>query len=186
MSSTPRYARTVNEQAHYATDDELDWMYEFGKQLPHGAQMVMLGVGPGVFLLALKEANPNLSAYIVDTGQFAALIYLDDAGWPQNVVHEMDDSVRAGRAWSGGPIDFLIIDTDHTEETTRREIDVWLPHVREGGTIFFHDYDANGTWFEKQEQYPGVKRAVDQLMVYHERICRVGTAVVFRKRVEIE
>jgi hypothetical protein len=166
---------------HYATDEELDWMYEHAKTLKSTDMTVMLGVGPGVFLLAMKEANPNLHAYVVDTGQFAALSYLNDAGWPHNVITHIGDSTIAGRVWSGGLVEFLIVDTDHTEETTETEIGAWIGHVAPGGLIFFHDYDARGTWFEGQEQYPGVKRAVDRLMDEYELITRVGTAIVYRK-----
>ena len=180
-SEGPTYARKVNHMCHYATDEELDWIYRHARTLRPSSMVVMLGVGPGVFLLAMKEARHKLMAFVVDISQFAALVYLKDAGWSDNVVAHMGDSTIAGKVWLGGPVGFLIVDTDHTEETTEAEIEAWLPHVVPGGLIFFHDYDATGTWFEEQEQYPGVKRAVDRLMSEYELVTRVGTAIVYRK-----
>lgn len=46
-------------------------------------------------------------------------------------------------------IDFLFIDGCHDEEEVRRDIAMWTPHVRIGGWITGHDYNA-----------PGVQRAV--------------------------
>ncbi len=51
-------------------------------------------------------------------------------------------------------IDFLWVDGDHSYEGIRRDILNWIPLVRKGSFICFHDYrDA-----------PGVKKAVDELV----------------------
>ena len=44
----------------------------------------------------------------------------------------------AGRDWSG-PIDFLFIDGDHSEEGCRRDWDMWHGFVEPGGVVAFHD-----------------------------------------------
>lgn len=178
----PAYARQVNFMCHYATDDELVWMSEHGRFVPSDGQVVMLGAGPGVLLLALKTYAPDLIAHVIDIQRVEYVQkYLNDMGCPQNVTYEIEDSVKAGQRWRGKKIDLLIVDTDHTEATTRGEISTWLPHVVPSGVVFFHDYSAKGTWFEDQEQYPGVKVAVDDLMVNYILIKRVGTAAIFRK-----
>lgn len=185
------YARQVNDMCHYATDEELDWMMEWGreKRVQHDAFVVMLGAGPGVLLLALKEHNRHLQATVVDVQRTTYVEqYLEDMGANEfnSVEFIVGDSIRVGREWVGRKVDLLIVDTDHTEATTELEIETWLPHVFEDGVIFFHDYDASGTWFEKQEQYPGVKAAVDRLMVEHTFVGRVGTAAIYRKAVSVE
>jgi hypothetical protein len=39
------------------------------------------------------------------------------------------------------PIDLLIVDGGHAEEVVSRDIEKYLPFVKFGGYVFFHDYD---------------------------------------------
>lgn len=48
-------------------------------------------------------------------------------------------------------IDFLMLDGDHSYETVKKEIQLYLPKMKDGGVISGDDY----TW-------PGVKQAVDE------------------------
>lgn len=38
------------------------------------------------------------------------------------------------------PIDLLHIDGDHREKPLREDVKSWLPHVKRGGVVIFHDY----------------------------------------------
>jgi len=181
------YAYNVNYLCHYATDEELEWMTQYGREIKEDNRIhnvVMLGAGPGVLLLALKEYNRDLKATVIDHVRCDYVnAYLRDMQASDNVLFVVDDSIKTGRNWIGGSIDLLIVDTSHTEQTTREEIQAWIYHVRESGTVFFHDYDAKGTWFEDQDQYPGVKMACDDLMPKYgwDQVGRVGTAAIYRR-----
>ena len=48
---------------------------------------------------------------------------------------------------------FVFIDTEHTEESVRRDIDAWWPLVKSGGFLSGHDYGVRSC--------PGVKKVVD-------------------------
>ena len=48
-------------------------------------------------------------------------------------------SQDVGRSWSGGPVDLVFIDGDHSYEACREDWQVWHPHIRVGGVIAFHD-----------------------------------------------
>jgi hypothetical protein len=37
-------------------------------------------------------------------------------------------------------IDLLFIDGDHSLAGCKADADCWIPHVRKGGTVLFHDY----------------------------------------------
>lgn len=178
------YAKYVNNMAHYATDEELEWMAKYGKRLSDEDQVVMLGAGPGVLLLALKEHNKSLKATVIDHIRTEYTIaYLSDMGALDNVHSIVAESHEIGETWDGGLIKLLIVDTDHTERTLRKEINAWIDHVdKENGMIFFHDYDAKGTWFERQEQYPYVKEVCDEKMpkLGWKKIDRVGTAAIYQ------
>ena len=46
----------------------------------------------------------------------------------------------------------MIIDADHSYESTLQDIEAWWPKVKSGGVMIGHDYET--------VQFPGVKRAV--------------------------
>lgn len=182
-------AALLNTNCHYATADELAWMRAHGEQLRAGAQIVMIGAGPGVLLFALLEAHPaGARAFVVDndTVQWTQA-HLKAAGLGDAVTYLVGDSSQAGRDWQGGPIDLLIVDGDHAYAGAKADIDAWLGHVARSGTVFFHDYDAAGTEFEAGSVGYGVKQAVDELIEGDQDRWiigeRVGTSAVVDGRV---
>jgi predicted O-methyltransferase YrrM len=48
-------------------------------------------------------------------------------------------SQDVGRAWTGGTVDLVFIDGDHSPAGCREDWDVWQPHVGRGGAVVFHD-----------------------------------------------
>ncbi len=178
--SVSAYTKEINDSCRYATDGELDWMSDVGPSLD---LVVMLGAGTGSLLLGLKDGKRDLHAVIIDhNNYYYAEAHLKGAGYDENVEFILGDSVKVGESWpKSRKIDLLIVDTDHTEDTTNKEIDIWMPHIRSGGLVFFHDYDPAETWFEDKEQYPGVKKAVDEKMSGYQVFVRVGTAIVYKK-----
>lgn len=51
-------------------------------------------------------------------------------------------------------LDMVYIDANHSYETTKEDIEIWLPKIRVGGIICGHDYGS--------PDWPGVKKAVDE------------------------
>ena len=47
---------------------------------------------------------------------------------------------NASQDFSKGQIDFLFIDADHQDHSIRQDCADWLPKVRSGGIVAFHDY----------------------------------------------
>ena len=73
------------------------------------------------------------------------------AKFPDRVTKHKMTGVEAAALYPDGWFDWVFIDDDHTYETTKANIDAWLPKVKPGGTFGGHDFD-NG--------FPGVDRAV--------------------------
>ncbi len=60
-----------------------------------------------------------------------------------SMIHVLQGkSAEVGGGWKE-PIDFLFIDGDHSYAGVVADFDTWVPHLKLGGYLLFHD-----TWFE--------------------------------------
>lgn len=85
------------------------------------------------------------------------------------------DTVEIGKTWTGGPIDILFIDADHSYEGCLADIEAWSKHVIPNGIIMGHDYSF---------VFPGVKRAVHEVFGWD--VPTVGNSIwVTRKPREV-
>lgn len=175
-------AKIVNARTPYATEDELDWLYNV--KLPALPTIVMLGAGPGVMMLAVLEGHQQQKyTIIVDndpTPLGSALTHIEAANL-QLTRTINSDSAEAALLFEPDSIDLLIVDADHSYEAVKRDIEAWIPKVTLEGKVFFHDYDAIGTCLEGANY--GVKQAVDEWYFNTNNdflaLSRVGTAFVF-------
>lgn len=75
-----------------------------------------------------------------------------------------------------GPVELLFIDGDHSYEAVRRDAELWLPRLIDGGTVMFHDVATAA--------YSGPRRVVREIVcrspLFH-RISRVGSMVVAQR-----
>ncbi len=75
-----------------------------------------------------------------------------------------------------GPVELLFIDGDHSYETVRRDAELWLPRLIDGGTVMFHDAATAA--------YDGPRRIVREMVCPSPRfqgIARVGSMLVARR-----
>lgn len=70
------------------------------------------------------------------------------------------DSITAAKTFCEPPhsIDLLFIDGDHSEEATKNDIKAWLPFVKHGGIVVFHDFTSNhgvpqAIWWATKQSY---------------------------------
>lgn len=176
----------LNHKQRYATVEEVNWLRATAGHLPSDGLVIMLGAGPGVMIAAIKDGNPTIHVFMVDNQTCDyAIAHLRDYGpdYAQDVYSMVGDSSAIGTRYSGRLADLLIVDADHSERGVRADLISWLSHVQSGGLIMCHDYDATGTWFETQEQYPGVKAAVNDILRNYELVGHVGTSIIVRNTV---
>ncbi len=135
------------------------------KDLPGSPVIVDFGTGHGKSAASLALACPQGTVYTFDIGD----VYINSTQSPTqyeagtnkfildtgatNFVFSMESSLE--KPWNK-PIDVLNIDSDHTYEGTKAEILRWIPFVKVGGLVFFHDYE--------HVRCPGVKQAIDELI----------------------
>jgi len=90
-----------------------------------------------------------------------------------DVVEPLVMTSEAAAAHIGGPVELLFIDGDHSYEAVRRDAELWLPRLIEGGTVMFHDVATAA--------YSGPRRIVREMVCrspWFHGITRVGSMVV--------
>lgn len=135
---------------------------------PHPVIGVEVGVHAGE-LSAMLLTHPGLRLIMVDPwAPFAfgeTQLTQEDQDWlsleaarvtgfavDRRVIVRMP-SVEAATYMRESILDFVFLDADHTYESVRADIALWLPHVKPGGFIAGHDYNR---------ATPGVAQAVHE------------------------
>jgi predicted O-methyltransferase YrrM len=144
----------------YNINEHLQYLHDIVISID--AKMVVeLGVEEGMstraFLIALNKTSGSLySCDIKDQPKTRELMkeHKLDEWWEFNVMNDLDwGKTLPQKAW----IDILFIDTSHTLEQTRAELDLFVPMVLDGGMILLHD----------TESFPAVKQAIKEYIVAH-------------------
>ena len=108
----------------------------------------------------------------------------------ERCIHEMfnfnwtlirDKSQNAGKIWNR-PIDFLHIDGDHHYEEVKQDIELFVPHVKKGCYVFFHDYVVKGGKEPDGRDEYGIVQAIDETKDYFDEIKVVSGFGVCRKK----
>lgn len=77
--------------------------------------------------------------------------------------HDPEMCRKLGEHLGGKRLDFLFIDGDHTYDGVKHDFEAFLPYVKEGGIIAFHDImprpeypeiQVNKFWLEVKKQWP--------------------------------
>jgi len=148
-------ARFLKEQAEKLNpgDVYLEIGVAYGRSLSIVAKYAFTKEVYGVDILNWKEREDNLKKLKVKA----------------NFIE--GNSQALALTWKK-PIDLLFIDGDHTYEGVVKDIDSWLPKVKDGGMVMFHDYC---------EREPGVMQAVQFIQGHYRKSGIVGTIYWFTK-----
>ncbi|HEU4890581.1 MAG TPA: class I SAM-dependent methyltransferase [Vicinamibacterales bacterium] len=90
-----------------------------------------------------------------------------------DIVEPLVMTSEAAAAHIEGPVELLFIDGDHSYEAVRRDAELWLPRLIDGGTVMFHDVATAA--------YSGPRRIVREMVCrspWFHGISRVGSMVV--------
>jgi len=174
-------AEELSKREGYMSVNEIGALKNLAITLPENPKVVNIGSGMGTSALALLEARDDLYLYsidIEDDSHFGSLRRereaLIEAGiWDTRRINQIHgDSRLIGSIWEDGPVDLVFVDDGHYYEHVKGDIEIWIPRLREGGVIAFHDYGG---------QYDhGVSKAVNEFMKDHEQITHVETLIAFR------
>lgn len=166
----------------YLTQDEVLAIQKLAMTLPDIATVVNIGAGSGTSSLAIREANTYATIITIDISEGGPLGGLENernafenAGvdrifWPLQRLGKSHDQAKL---WHPDhKIDMLFVDDGHKEPEIRGDILGWLPLVKIGGIVAFHDYGS--------PRWPDVKMVVDELMPqYGRQILFVDSVIAF-------
>jgi hypothetical protein len=158
-----RTAKELSDWQHYLTYAEIDAIQNLTAELPLDAVVVKIGAGAGTDTLAMLEVTQSIVIFSIDIAAGEQPIYtnehlrLAETGDDQTgcVIRIWGDSKIAGIRWPI-PVDWLLVDGDHSKEGILGDINSWYRHVKSGGYLSFHDYDDT--------HWPAVKEVVDMCM----------------------
>ena len=142
--------------------------------------IINIGAERGTSTLAMLEERPDGYIFSIDIdpceGEISNLrkARLDD----KRVVRILGHSQEVGELWPFW-VAFIWVDGNHSYEGVRGDIESWLPRVRPGGIIAFHDYFEG----EPPVHNPsGAGKAVRELMIgRYAMISEVERIRAFRK-----
>ena len=151
---------------------EIDWLKEQAALLPPAPIVVNIGAAAGVSTLSILEARPDalISSCEIDPGA-GELWSVDKAGLNKDHVIRLGESAAAGISFEH-MADFIFVDGGHETAQVLSDIAAWLPHLKHGAVMAFHDYH--------NPNLPGVGEAVDGAMVGYPIIADVDMIRAFR------
>lgn len=140
-------AKSLNLSCPYAMQEELDAVRKVSFGLRENHSVVMIGCGPAVFALSILEDRkhgPDMWIIDINKDMFDyASAHLEAANIDpllrDGVVFVHGDSSQIGLTWTE-PVNFLIVDGDHSYEGVKADLKAWLPHVPRKSMIFLHDF----------------------------------------------
>ena len=173
---------TLSEWLNYLSKEEIDALKELARSLPTNNPIaVNIGAGAGTSGLALLESREDLYLVTIDkdegnthTGSIEGEVNAltgSNINWKARTQHIVGLSAEIGRHWNMW-VSMVFVDGDHSYEGCKADIEAWLPHIRTGGIIAFHDY--------QKSKWPDVRRVVDEMMTHKEQIANVGRMVAYR------
>src|SRR5208282_3373796 len=141
------------------------FLYWLATQVPAGGQVVEVGSFKGKssgFLAAGLTRGGNLAC--VDTWSNDAMPYDEPDDSMSEFLGNMSRyrdcidvcrgrSAEVAAGWSR-PVDLLFIDGDHSYEGCSADLTSWLPYVRCGGWLAFHDSSVDGVTGAIRDFYP--------------------------------
>jgi hypothetical protein len=113
------------------------------------SSILEIGVAEGVSAWAIRESMaPNGALYLIDPYHLSRAPLLN---FTKRAAHRAVESCNRGRVvwiekfsheaaktWTT-PLDFVLIDGDHSEKAVEQDWNDWRPFIKSGGVAIFHD-----------------------------------------------
>jgi predicted O-methyltransferase YrrM len=147
---------------------ERAYLFRLASDLPESSKIIEIGswVGGSTSFLSAGVHGSKAKIYAVDTflgsgsddGQISMqgrmkkelranstkeifLRNIRTLGFENKVEAIESDSIKAATHFPKMEVDMIFIDGDHTYEGCLKDIRTWLPYLKKGGIMAFHDFD---------------------------------------------
>jgi predicted O-methyltransferase YrrM len=177
-------ANDLSDWLNYLSRNEITLLKNVARSFKYPPIVVNIGAGAGTSGLAFIESRDDIYMYTVDISQGGPLGGLDSeknsfeaAGVENrgNFTRILGASHDVAQKWKKiaihPKVDIVFVDDGHMEDDVRGDIEGWLPLIREGGVILFHDYTS--------ERWPAVRKVVDELMAGKKQIAHADRVIAF-------
>lgn len=171
----------------YLFVEEARCLYEMTQQIPGGGVVVELGSFCGKSSRIIVEAVKERSAKLFCVDAFVP--YFDSTPIPPEEARRQlttfvlkpfydyvdlinQDTSKAAKYFSQD-IDFLFIDADHSHDGVVKDCLAWLPKLKSGSCVAFHDYNS--------ESWTDVKQAALNFVGGWHNVRNDYSIAVFRK-----
>jgi predicted O-methyltransferase YrrM len=167
----------------YLTIKEVEAIKVICRYLRKAPTGVNIGSGAGTSAIAVLEEVGDITLYDIDLDLGHGAAALREHGYHEDsrLKRIQGDSGEIGLTFEG-EIDYLFVDGDHFEPGVRADCKAWLPHMRSGGYVLFHDYwpypadhDLAGV-----DYWPDVRAVADQEMIDADVIMDVDRLRIYR------
>ncbi len=167
--------------------EEARLLFDQSVQIPENSVIVELGsfCGKSSFILASVAKHKRSKLYCVD----AFIPNFDCVSTPVEIARKsitekvlipfydhvelIESDTSEAAQYINAEVDFMFIDADHSYEGVIKDCAAWLPKLRPGACVAFHDYF--------NEAFPGVKQAVDEHTKGWQNVQNDFSIAVFRK-----
>ena len=125
------------------TLQEAQKLFDCAKKLEKDAVVVEIGTYKGGSAAILASAFPGM-IYTIDIDSITKTneLFVQGEFFLPNVTFIKGKSEDIASTWEK-PIDLLFIDGSHEYIDVHKDIELWVPKVKEGGTVLFHDYGSH-------------------------------------------
>lgn len=142
------------------SQSEIEYLQDCVKNLADNSVIVEVGTlfGGSAAIICKARKEKKSRIFTIDSYEIPAVnlentkLNLKNEGCEEVEVIK-GFSVEMAKNWNI-PIDCLFLDGDHSYESVKSDIDSWIPKVKIGGLVLFHDYSS----------WPGVTEAVDEVI----------------------
>lgn len=173
----------------WETPEEQRALLKYARLVPINGTILEVGAEYGMSAsIFCKGADPSVSIHSVDLMPLEKWAKyrenLGESGFTGR-THEVHlDSKSARREWGSAPIDLLFIDGDHSFTGATEDIQLWVPLVKPGGIVVFHD-TACKTNRDPHYLHYEVTRAINNWYEDHSQDWRcidmIDTTMVFQR-----
>lgn len=183
MDFADYYEEVVGKIVGHMYYAEASLLNRLGQAVPKGGRMIEIGCDLGrsttIWAKCARENGFRLDVVDLFLMSYASpdifLANMSNAGYEngEDYFLNIKDSLEAHKDYADNSIDLLFHDGDHVNPGFAQDLDLWLPKVKPGGVVAFHDYNGGS--------FPDIKQEVEKRTSDWEIVEAVDSIIAKRK-----